>query len=101
EDANWLERQGSELSDQQEQGAPEPWAVSDAPDRYVEVMLRGIVGFRFEITRLEGKVKMSQNREDTDRAGVVQGLVARGRGDDVEMSALVQAKRGTGRGHGT
>src|SRR5215472_10448438 len=52
QDPVWLRRHVGELSDQQEQGAPEPWAVSDAPDRYVEVMLRGIVGFRFEITRL-------------------------------------------------
>src|SRR3954451_18404780 len=92
QDQDWLPRHVSELSAQQEASEARPWAVSDAPDRYVEVMLRGIVGFRFEITRLEGKVKMSQNREDADRAGVVQGLVARGRQDDVEMSVLVEAK---------
>lgn len=93
QDADWLRRHVGELSDQQEQDEPRPWAVSDAPDRYVEVMLRGIVGFRFEITRLQGKAKVSQNREDDDRAGVVQGLLTRGRADDVEMSALVESKR--------
>src|SRR5262245_9124298 len=93
QDEAWLKRHVAELSDQQEQGAPKPWALTDAPDRYVEVMLRGIVGFRLEITRLEGKAKMSQNREDADRAGVVQGLAARGRADDLEMSAMIEAKR--------
>ena len=43
------------------------------PKPYVDAMLRGIVGFRFAITRLEGKWKMSQNREMQDRAGVVGG----------------------------
>jgi transcriptional regulator len=56
-------------------------------------MLRGIVGFRFEITRLQGKWKMSQNREDADRVGVVEGLKARGDDADLEMAALVEAKR--------
>jgi transcriptional regulator len=52
-------------------------------------MVRGIVGFRFAITRLEGKWKMSQNRETQDRDGVVKGLGARGRADDTEMADLV------------
>ena len=53
-------------------------------------MLRGIVGFRFAITRLEGKWKMSQNREMQDRTGVVEGLRARASGDDLEVAGLVE-----------
>jgi transcriptional regulator len=37
-------------------------------------MLRGIVGIRLPIARLEGKVKMSQNRPAMDQAGVISGL---------------------------
>jgi transcriptional regulator len=51
-----------------------PWAVSDAPDDFVQGMLRGIVGISLRITRLEGKVKMSQNRPASDISGVVDGL---------------------------
>ena len=43
-------------------------------------MLRGIVGIRLPITRLEGKLKMSQNRPAADQTGVVTGL--RGDGQD-------------------
>ena len=60
------------------QGAT-PWAVTDAPGDFIEVMLKGIVGFSLPITRLEGKWKMSQNRPAEDRAGVVAGLSADGR----------------------
>ena len=49
-------------------------------------MLRGIVGFRFEVARLEGKWKMSQNREAPDRLGVVEGLRTRAAGDDLEVA---------------
>ena len=93
QDRDWLKRHVAELSDQQERGEPTPWALADAPDRYVETMLRGIVGFRLAIARLEGKWKMSQNREDADRAGVVEGLNIRGRADDLEVAALVDSKR--------
>ena len=89
QEADWLRRHVGELSAQQEASAAQPWAVSDAPDRYVEVMLRGIVGFRFVITRLEGKWKMSQNRELPDRTGVVSGLGRRGEGDDRAVADLV------------
>ena len=60
--------------------------------RYVDVMLRGIVGFRFAVTRLEGKWKMSQNRELPDRAGVVKGLGQRAAGDDLEIAAIVERR---------
>jgi transcriptional regulator len=88
-DKAWLLRHVGELTAQQERTEAKPWAVSDAPDSYIDVMLRGIVGFRFAITRLEGKWKMSQNRETEDREGVVQGLSARAVGDDLEMAELV------------
>jgi transcriptional regulator len=52
----------------------QPWAASDAPADFIQGMLRGIVGISLPITRLEGKVKMSQNRPATDHAGVVEGL---------------------------
>jgi transcriptional regulator len=88
----WLLRHVTELSAQQERSEPQPWAVSDAPESYIDVMLRGIIGFRFEITRLEGKWKMSQNREMQDRIGVVDGLTARASGEDLEIAEAVTRK---------
>lgn len=64
------------LTDRHEAGRDEPWAVTDAPDEYVDAMLKGIIGFEFVIERLEGKWKMSQNRSEADRRGVVDGLQA-------------------------
>ena len=90
EDRAWLERHVSELSEQQEHDQPAPWATSDAPRSYFETMLRGIVGIRFEIARLEGKCKMSQNRSAVDREGVIRGLRARDAVDDVAVAELVE-----------
>jgi transcriptional regulator len=68
--------------------------LSDAPDSFIDVMLRGIVGFRIVVTRLEGKWKMSQNRDLKDREGVVEGLSMRGERDDLEMAEIVSRHAG-------
>ena len=58
-----------------------PWAVSDAPKPFVDLHLKGIVGFEIPIARIQGKWKMSQNRPEADIAGVANGLIADGRPD--------------------
>ena len=58
------------LTERHEAGRAEPWAVGDAPEAFVASQLKGIVGLRLPIARLEGKAKMSQNRPAADRAGV-------------------------------
>jgi transcriptional regulator len=100
EDRNWLRRHVTELTAQQESGEPTPWTPSDSPETFIEAMLRAIVGFRFAIVRIEGKWKMSQNRETKDREGVVRGLRNRAEGDDLEIADILESSRVIpGRGH--
>jgi transcriptional regulator len=80
------------LTNRHETPRAQPWAVSDAPDDFVQGMLRAIVGIALPIARLEGKIKMSQNRPATDIAGVVEGLHLDGR-DDL-AAAVAQATGG-------
>ena len=63
-----------DLTDRNERGRPEPWAVSDAPADYIAEASRAIVGFEIIIERLEGKWKLGQNRPAADRAGVDAAL---------------------------
>jgi transcriptional regulator len=84
EDAPWLRALVGRLTDHHEATRPTPWAVDDAPSDYVQQMLRAIVGIRIPLKRLVGKWKVSQNRSETDRRGVADGL-----GDD-PMAALVR-----------
>lgn len=62
------------LTDTHEAKRAMPWAVADAPATYIHSQLRGIVGLRLAITRLEGKRKLSQNRSAEDQAEVAAGL---------------------------
>lgn len=77
------------LTDLYEKPRAEPWAVTDAPDSFIDAQLRGIVGLRMPVTRIEGKRKMSQNRPPADREGVVSGLAASDSETDRKVAALV------------
>ena len=98
DDAEWLLRHVSELSDVNEASMPVPWAVSDAPADFVAPMLKAIIGVEIEITRIEGKWKNSQNRPESERKGVVRGLTAQGDERSVAMAELVAATIGGSRG---
>jgi len=69
------------LTDEHEEGRPEPWAVEDAPAEFVDRLLRAVVGIEVRIDRIEAKAKLSQNRSVDDVAGVVAGLRAAGQED--------------------
>jgi len=88
QDAEWLLRNVSDLSDRAESKFAEPWAVSDAPADYVEKMLRAIVGVEITITALEGTWKLSQNKTETDKTGVMDGLTARDDASRVVAEAM-------------
>ena len=76
DDVEWLRGMVTALTDAHESHREHPWAVTDAPSPYVEGQLRGIVGIELTVERVEAKAKLSQNRSDADRAGVVAGLRA-------------------------
>jgi transcriptional regulator len=67
-----------------EPASAEKWRTM--PDSYRRSMLAGIVGFRIPITRVEGKFKISQNRDETERRNV-QAAQAGGTPDQKELAA--------------
>jgi transcriptional regulator len=74
EEAPWLHGLVSGLTGSHEAARPAPWAVTDAPEAFVQQMLRAIVGIEIPIDSLVGKWKLSQNRSAADKAGTVSGL---------------------------
>ena len=89
DDAERLLALVSRLSDKYEADRSAPWSVSDAPADYIESMLKAIVGFRLPITRLDGKRKLSQNRDAADQAGVRKGLLANSNPQDHALAHLM------------
>ena len=92
EDANWLRRQIDDLTRSRERTRSAPWQVGDAPASFLGAQIQGIVGVEIAIARIEGKWKVSQNRPEADRMGVVAGL--REAGEATEPMARLVAERG-------
>ncbi|MGA7803589.1 FMN-binding negative transcriptional regulator [Bradyrhizobium sp.] len=90
-DDAWLRRQLDDLTASREGRRAEPWAVDDAPSDFVAAQMRAIVGVEIPILRIEGKWKMSQNRPEADRHGVIAGFREAGEAGEV-LAALVAAR---------
>ncbi|MDF1489821.1 FMN-binding negative transcriptional regulator [Tessaracoccus caeni] len=74
------------LHDGASDAARGPWSAAEAPQGFLEAMLEGIVGLDLEIAEVVGRFKLSQNRTEVDRQGVVSGLRERGRTRDLEVA---------------
>jgi transcriptional regulator len=59
-----------------------PWSLASAPEDHVAERLPHLLAFTLEISSIQGKRKLSQNRSPEDRVGVIRGLSDRGSDDD-------------------
>ena len=73
-DGAQLQAQIARMTDVMEQPGAAPWSVSDAPEDYVGKLVGAITGLRLTIDSIEGVRKLSQNRPEGDRAGVLNGF---------------------------
>jgi transcriptional regulator len=80
DDPTWLDALVRRLTIKHESALPAPWSVDDAPAPYVAGQLRAIVGLELQITRIEAKSKLSQNRPEADITGVISALESSGDG---------------------
>lgn len=68
------------------------WKVGDAPQDYISMQLGKIVGIEIQIDRLVAKWKLSQNRTEEDREGVMRGLEERDDGQDANVLAMMKSE---------
>ena len=74
ESPEWLHKQVSHATNTLENDRIQPWQVTDAPEPFVDAQLQGIVGLEVIVTDIQGKWKMSQNKNANDFEGVKRGL---------------------------
>jgi transcriptional regulator len=91
-DPQWLRGVVTRLTQRHEAGREHPWAVSDAPPEYLDGQLRAIVGVELMVRSVEAKRKLSQNRSEPDRAGVIAGLRAEAGGGPAAIADLMAAQ---------
>ncbi len=88
-DDEWLVQHVDELVDFHETGIGEG-SKEASYDEIRTKMLGGIVGFQMTVESIEAKFKLSQNRSDEDRTGVIEALGASGDGQSVAVADLMR-----------
>ena len=89
DDADALRDVVTRLTKRHEARVGSSWQVTDAPEDYLVRMLRGITGLRIQITSIEGRAKLSQNRQPADQASVTQALGASADANERDVAALM------------
>lgn len=69
------------------------WRFEAQPEEFQAKMMRGIVAFDLEISQLQGKAKLSQNRPQADVARVIAALEASSAPADAEVARWMSARR--------
>jgi transcriptional regulator len=70
----------------------QPWKVSDAPARYIELMANVIIGIEVKINSIAGRFKMSQEKGKGDRSGVIEGFQNLGTCMGAQMAKVVEER---------
>ncbi|MGB0670608.1 MAG: FMN-binding negative transcriptional regulator [Rhodospirillales bacterium] len=70
---------------------PGAWRLDEVPGERLDAMLKAIVAFEMKIETLEAKAKLSQNKTEADRAGVMAGLRETGDGEAHALADAMQA----------
>lgn len=86
EDAQWLRNHVAQMTNIHEPTYQSNWQLDDAPEDYIQMMLRAIIGIEIDVVSLAGKFKLSQNRPPEDYDAVVKAL-------DQSPADILQAMR--------
>jgi transcriptional regulator len=90
DDERYLRGLVGRLTKRHEASQPHPWTMGDSPRTFIDQMLESIVGIEIGITRLAGKFKLGQNKEERDVLGAAHALKAQG-ADAVADAMLARA----------
>ena len=96
ETSAFLQKQVEDLSNFHEKENGGEWTVQEAPERYVELLKKGIIGLEIEVKRIEGRFKLSQEDTDGDWKGVVEGFRNLGTEKGKQIAEMIE-ERGKGR----
>ena len=93
DDQRWVRGLVARLTRRHEASEPRPWKMSDSTPEFIDAMLQHIVGIEVTLSSLEGKAKLSQNKEPRDRVAAAQTLASRGK-DGLARAMLDMPRRG-------
>jgi transcriptional regulator len=94
ENAATLRKIVTDTTTKYESHRPVPWKIT-LPEAALEAMLNAIVGFTIQITRIEAKFKLGQNRSQADQSGMLRDLQASTDPGDQQLARFITAQNTT------
>jgi len=91
EDDSFLRKVIEDTTSKYESKMPAPWRMP-IPEDYIASMMKAIVGFSIEITRVEAKFKLGQNRSQEDQRGALAGLEQSGALDSLSLARFIRSQ---------
>lgn len=91
EDDTFLRKTIEDTTNKYESQMPVPWKMP-IPEDYIVSMMKAIVGFSIQITRVEAKFKLGQNRSMDDQIGVLAGLEQSGGLEGLSLANFIRAQ---------
>jgi transcriptional regulator len=88
DDVDWLAAQIRLVTDRFEEGRDPRWHVEDSPEEYIGHQLEAIVGIEIEVTAVQGKAKLSQNRPEIDHDNVRDTFASGSLGERIVASHM-------------
>jgi transcriptional regulator len=83
DDPVWVRRQMVLLTKLKEDPRSVPWEISDAPEEFINALLKSLVGIEVSIERVEGKTKASQNQPEENQQSVLQHMEHEGGNEEL------------------
>jgi transcriptional regulator len=91
EDDAFLLKTIQDTTNKYESKMPVPWKM-DLPKDYLANMMRAIVGFSIQITKIEAKFKLGQGRSKEDQLGTLAGLEGSGSLESLSLANFTKAQ---------
>ena len=84
-----LEQVLDETVKKHESGMPNPWTPNLPPEMKSKLQ-QALVGFEIEITRMEGKFKLGQNRSKEDRQKMLEALESSPDSESIRLAEIMR-----------
>lgn len=84
-----------ELTNKYEKHSEKPLKVEDMDAAYLQREMKGVVGFKITITRIEASFKLSQNRDDENYKRILENLEKRGDSQSILIAEKMKKIRNT------
>lgn len=93
-DEGVIGRHLEQIVDHYESFEPMPWSLAEIDPAITAGFRKGVIVFSIEVTEIQGALKLSQDKDRAQRAGVVDFLKERGRPADIALAKLMRNSMG-------